>query len=128
MRDDASNYDGRSLYTAVLVLEGASVKFRGVTLKEDHHDAIAAGKTPYHEGSIQIRGHSASATLWDARVEFTQDSFINSHGSGITMSHLMHVRWIGNQVDTDTKQYPVTALRGVSRVACVDGSIQFLAS
>ena len=58
-----------------------------------------------------IAGHSASIEVWDSRVEFSQLSFINSHGNGITFASLMHVRFIASAA-TVPVLYPLTALRG----------------
>lgn len=58
-----------------------------------------------------IAGHSASIEVWDPRVEFSQLSFINSHGNGITFASLMHVRFIASAA-TVPVLYPLTALKG----------------
>lgn len=109
-RGGDSSYTDLSLYVSVLVGAHASMKFRGVTIIEEHKENH--GETdPYHEGSIHLRGHSASIEVWDSRVEFSQLSFINSHGNGITFASLMHVRFIASAA-TVPVLYPLTALKG----------------
>jgi len=109
-------YAGRATYTSVVVEEHGHLKFRGVTLIEDHGPTGLIDRKPYHEGALQARGHGATISLWDARVEFTQESFVTSHSAGLTFTGVMHVRFV-SKIEAGavhTEQYPVTANRGQS--------------